>query len=814
MARPTQSRRRRNRIPPRRPRGARRDRRRGRSALFGFSSWLWLCAAAAFIGGVATGVQLKRLDHTVTQRFEGRLFRVPSRVYSAPAIVYPGLNWRQADLLGVLVRLGYREAESGDHSLEPGQVRWGTQRARVHLRAFSHPRRSEPNRDIELRLAGNEIESILELPQRREVAAVLLEPEFVGAYYGLDRAQRELVRLGDVPQHLIDAVLAIEDQRFLDHHGIDPLRVVGAFLANLRAGGIAQGGSTLTQQLVKNFFLTSERTYRRKTLEAVMALLVELRYSKELILEAYLNEIYLGQRGATAIHGVGEASRLFFGKSVRDLSVAEATLIAGIIHSPNGNSPYRDRATALARRNLVLKHMWKQGRLDEVTYNASRSVPLRLAHVTHEANHVRYFSDALRQQLPEVYDAAVLENAGLRIYSTLDTRLQRAAAAAVNEGLAELERRYPRLRGDKPGSRLEACLIALRPQTGEIVAMVGGRDYGFSQYNRCTQARRQPGSAFKPFVYAAALEPVGGGPAITLANRLDDSPFQVKLTHSVWQPQNYDHEYHGNVSPRSALENSYNVATARLGHRIGIDRVIQLARRLGIESHLPAVPSLALGVAEVTPLELARAYATFANGGIRPDLRMFEDLVAENGRTLARRDIAFERALDAGTAYLMTSLLEGVVDRGTGAGVRATGLRGAIAGKTGTTNDTYDAWFAGYTPELVAVVWVGFDEPKSHGLTGASGALPIWIRFVQEATGGEVRGAFFPPTNVVEVAIDPISGRRALSGCPARETELFLLGTEPVDTCPGDGLPAVAGHQRDPAAWVVDRFLDWLRRAQ
>jgi penicillin-binding protein 1B len=759
------------------------------------------------------------LHRMVVARFEGQRFRIPSRVLSAPTILYPGVDWKNIDLQGALTRLGYQQ-QPGVARPDPGRYEWRSDRVRAHLRAFDHPSRPEPAHLVDLMLDGSEITEIRDVDTDRELGAVLLEPELVGAYYGPDREQREIVQIGDVPRHLIHAILAAEDQRFDAHHGIDPIRIAGAFLANLRHGSTVQGGSTVTQQLVKNFFLTPERTLQRKLREAAISVIVESRYSKDEIFECYLNEIYLGQRGATEVHGVGEASRLYFGKSVRELTVSESALLAAVIPGPNGISPYRAPDRALARRNLVLDLMHDQDRIDDATWEAAKAEPLQLSAVTPEPSEARYFLDALRRQLPEVYDSETLTSEGLRIYSTLDLRLQRTAARALREGLAELEQKHKRLRTDSPEKALQGCLVALRPQTGEVLALVGGRDYGASQFDRCTQARRQAGSTFKPFVYLAGLEPVAGGPRITLASRVQDEPLSIPTSSGTWSPANYDKQFHGPVSVRTALERSMNVATARLAQEVGIARVADLARRLGIDSRLPKVPSLALGVADLAPIELARAYATIANGGIRPVVTTFDDAVDRSGVALARRDIQFERVLDAGTAYLGTSLMEGVVDRGTATLIRRAGIEGPVAGKTGTTDDGRDAWFVGFTPELVIVVWVGFDQPRATGLTGAAGALPIWTRFLKDVTGGRVRGAFLPPPEVVDIEIEPGSGALALDGCPSHEPEYFLLGTEPTSTCPAgvffrqpdpsDGGSADAG-QRDPRR-RRGGFVDWLKR--
>ena len=764
--------------------------------------------AAGFVAGFASSAVVIRLDRVVRTRFDGQRFRVPSRVYSAPSILYPGLDIELADLRGTFVRLGYREAGS-DGSVQQGKYSWQKHRIRVHLRAFEHPTRSEPARDVVFRIRDGFIDEILELPAGRTLGAVLVEPEQLGAYYGPDRAQRELVGLDDLPPHLVDAIVAVEDQRFEAHRGIDVRRIGGALLANLRAGGIRQGASTLTQQLVKNFFLTPERTLKRKVHEAVMALIVELRYDKREILEAYLNEIYLGQRGSTEIHGVGEAALRFFGKRVQNLSLAESALLAGLIQSPNGISPYRNPNGARERRDLVLQLMAEQGRIEPAQRDAAIAEPLSLAAITPDPGDARYFLDLLRIQLSDSYDATVLSSQGIRVYSTLEGRTQRLAAIALREGLEQLERQLPALVPDDPTRALQGCIVAIRPQTGEIVALVGGRDYQLSQFDRCTQARRPAGSAFKPFVYIAALEPRTGGPTITLASFLDDSPLEVATPSGPWKPRNYDREFHGTVSVREALERSLNVATSRLAQDVGIGRVADVAHRMGIESELPLVPSLALGVADVSPLEMARAYATLAGGGVRPQVHSIKNLVDPAGDTLERRELHHQRVIDAGTAYLATSLLQGVAQRGTAAGVRSTGIEGPIAAKTGTSDEERDLWFVGYTPELVVAVWVGFDEPRSIGLASSRGALPIWRRFIGELTGGQIHGQFPRPPSVVIADVDPVTGARALWGCPESRRELFLEGTLPEEVCPSG---AVTGSEPDGFRRTQERFFEWLRK--
>ena len=748
----------------------------------------------ACLAGVWTAGWLLDLDRVVVSRFEGRRFAVPSRVYAAPTVIYPGADWQRLDLPGWLTRMGYREdAETGP--LPVGRYRWLPGRLRVHLRGFDHPELAEGNRKVEFRLENGRVRELCD--ERGEALPVVtLEPEMISSFYGGDRELRDLIEIDEVPSHLIAAIYSIEDRRFEQHLGIDPRRIVGALVANLRAGGIRQGGSTLTQQLVKNFFLTPERTLRRKLTEAAMAVIVEARYAKPQILEAYLNEIYLGRRGSTAIHGVGEAARFFFGKRVQDLAVDESALIAAVIQSPNAMSPHRHPERAQQRRDLVLDVMEQLGHITPDAAESARARPLSLSAVTLESGQDRYFLDALARQLPEVYDEELLAIEGLRIYSTLDPRLQRAAVTHLRSGIERLEARLgprepvvapPGETAQEAGvasPRLQGCLVVMRPQTGEILALVGGRDYAESQWNRCTQARRQVGSIFKPIVYAAALSPQSG-PAITLASLVEDEPLRVETPDGLWEPVNYDRKYRGSVTAREALERSLNVPAARIGQQIGVSQMVEMARRLGVDSPLPGVPSLALGTAEISPLEIARVYATFANGGLRPTPRSFIGLLDDRGVGQEQWPLeGARRVLDPGTAYLTTSLLEGVVDRGTAAAIRARGLRGPIAGKTGTTDDEHDLWFVGFTPELVAVVWIGFDAPQPIGVPSSRGALPIWADFLNEVTGRDVRGVFARPGSVERVDVEPATGARALRGCREKRPEYFLAGTAPEQTCP------------------------------
>ncbi|MBI3302038.1 MAG: PBP1A family penicillin-binding protein, partial [Deltaproteobacteria bacterium] len=571
-----------------------------------------------------------------------------------------------------------------------------------------------------------------------------------------------------------------------EHEGIDLWRIVGAGWANLLAGRAVQGGSTLTQQLVKNFFLSREKTMGRKLVEICMAIIVENHYSKLEILENYLNEIYLGQRGAKSIFGMWEAARFYFGKEPRDLTLGEMAVLAGMVKAPNRYAPTRHPEMTLQRRNYVLQRMLELGDITQEEFQAALQELVGSRNLPPDVNGAPYFADMVREELKENYPDVVLTTAGLQIFTSLDMRLQRIAQEVVRKGLDELEAAHPRLRRTKPEDRLQACLIAIQPQTGEIRAMVGGRDYQASQFNRVTQAHRQPGSVFKPIVYLTALaaEREEREGRFLPTSLVEDAPFTWFYEDKEWSPGNYKDEYLGTVTLRRALENSLNAATARIAQQVGIEPIRQTARRLGFVSPLPPYPSLVLGSAEVTPFEVAVAFSTLANQGLRVTPLTIKRVSNQDGETLERRAVQVEQAIPPEDAYLLTHLLEGVIERGTGRGARQKGFERPAAGKTGTTNDFGDAWFVGYTPDLLTVVWVGFDHREPLKLSGAQAALPIWTEFMKRATAGRPVSGFTPPPGIVLVPIDRLTGFRATPYCPTVIEEAFYAGEEPTLPCP------------------------------
>ena len=574
---------------------------------------------------------------------------------------------------------------------------------------------------------------------------------------------------------MVDAVLAIEDQRFYEHGGFDPIRIVSAAMTNLKERRAAQGASTITQQLARQSFLTLEKTYRRKVQEVVLARRIEREFTKPQILEFYLNKVYFGD----GLYGVEAASRGYFGKRAADLTVAEAATLAGIVKSPSAYSPSENLERATERRDVVLTVLHELKKIDDAAFEAARATPLKLTDALrpHEP-FGEYFKEEVRRALVERFGRDLVYEGGLRVFSTVDLRAQRAADEAITKGLEALEGRRAK---PKPGAPelppLQAALVALDPATGGVRAMVGGRDFVESNFNRAVQAERQPGSAFKPFVFAAALE-AGYSPA----SIIDDLHAPIATIEGDWLPDD-GHIDAETVSLRDALRLSSNRAAVRLLQDVGIPRAVRAATSMGVEN-VPPVPSMALGSGEVTLQMLTAAYATFANHGevARPFLiRRVEN---RDGQVLYETEPTLTPAVSERTAFLMSSMLAGVIDAGTGAAARRLGFTLPAAGKTGTTNEFKDAWFVGYTPRIAAGVWVGYDQPQSIGRNGfaADIAVPMWAAFMKDATRGHKREWFGVPAGITTAQVCRVSGKRAARGCETY-TEYFARGTEPADTC-------------------------------
>ncbi|MDE2180015.1 MAG: PBP1A family penicillin-binding protein [candidate division NC10 bacterium] len=597
---------------------------------------------------------------------------------------------------------------------------------------------------------------------------------FSGSAYEL----REERPVSAYPSLLVDAVLLMEDRRFYEHHGVDMRAVIRAAWADARHGTIVQGGSTLTQQLARLRYLNHERTFWRKLKEAVLAFALETTLSKQEILEQYLNEVYLGQRGTYEVRGISAASRHYLGKEPGALRPAEVAMLVGLIRSPNTVSPLVSLRRARERRDLVLRRLREERRLSDADYYRALKEPVRV--VRDSTVEAPYFLDFVRKEL-EAKLSGVSDGRTLRVYTTLDAATQQSAQQAVVQGLLKLDRR----RKETPEHTVEGALVALDVQHGAIKAMVGGRNYQRSQFNRAVQARRQPGSLFKPFIYLAAFETRrgDGNKTLTPATLVPDRPLTQVVGNERWTPKNFNGRYYGTVRMREALERSLNAATITIGEQVGLGRVIEQARASGIESPLRPSPATLLGASEVSVLEITAAYGTLARGGewLRPHaIRKVED---DQGRVLFEQRREARRAASPQAAFLVTSILQGTIERGTAASARHLGLTREAAGKTGTSNDMRDAWFVGYTPDLIAGVWVGIDSGAPLQLTGAQAALPIWTQFLEQVSVGYPPRSFEPPPGIVTAKIDPSSGLRLTPGCQGGVEEVFIQGTEPRAAC-------------------------------
>lgn len=758
----------------------------------------------ALIGVAALGVYVLALDHQIRSKFEARRWNLPSRVFSDSFYLYPGQPLAPEKLEKKLERLSYKKvtevkgfgeyARAASRGTALADARKGSQPASgtgstltVYLRNFSYPSEEFTGFPVSIEFSGDLVQSITRLNDDESLKALKIEPELIASIFDEKMEDRTVVTLAEVPENLVNAVVSIEDERFYAHHGIDPKSILRAFLTDLLHLRAVQGGSTLTQQLVKNYFLSPEKTVVRKFNEVLMAVLLELRYSKDEIIEAYLNEIYFGQRGPVSITGVEEASKHYFGKGVSHLTLAESALLAGLVRLPGEYSPYRNMAKATERRNLVLKQMREQGFITDEDFTASskEKIILPQGNVS-RASHAAHFVEFVQRELRENYPPEVLRSEGMRIFTTLDLEAQGFAEETVAKRVKELEEGKPKLKKLKEGGkRLEAAFLAVQPQTGAIRAFVGGRDFEASQFDRVTEAHRQPGSAFKPFVYLTALATgeSDNEKKWTLASTIEDTSFSVRVGGKDWHPENYDKTEHGPVTLREALEHSYNIAASKLAMDVGLEKVVETARAAGIESPLEPYPSLALGAFEVTPLELIRAYTIFPNQGTRTEPIAIMSLVTRDGKVLEKKGFKMKKVISPEVAYLVNSALRGVVDRGTASPARKMGFTGLAAGKTGTTSDYRDSWFVGYTPDLLALAWVGYDDGTTTGLSGASGALPIWADFMKNENPPGASRSDFPATDNILLVTISKSGKLYKPECGEPFEEAFLKGTVPEEYC-------------------------------
>ncbi|HET7712777.1 MAG TPA: transglycosylase domain-containing protein, partial [Thermoanaerobaculia bacterium] len=607
----------------------------------------------------------------ITKKFNSsRRWDLPSRVYSDATPLVPGMSYPRSLLEPKLNHVGYRETSKRVEN--PGEYRYVGGRLEIYLQNFAYPDMEFHALPVLIDFDGSEIRSVRRREDNVALRGVRIEPELITSVYNNEMEDRVPISLSAVPKVVLNAIIATEDKSFYRHEGISIRGILRALRRDLQTGTWAHGGSTLTQQLVKNLYLTPERTFRRKATEALMALLLEARYSKEEILETYLNEIYLGQNGSVQIHGVEQASQVYFGKKVTYLTLPEAATLAGIIRSPNALSPLRYPERAKGRRDTVLALMRDQKLITEEEFEDAAGSPLSVTRFPRTSRSAPFFVDFVLKQLRETYPETQLKTEGLRIFTTLDTVIQRSAEQSLNNGLAALNKQYSHIR--KAPTPLEGVVLTIQPGTGYVKALVGGRNFSNTQFNRAIQARRQPGSLFKPFVYVTAMHPARGDQGLTAATVLDDSPISVRSGTAVWRPQNYDNRFHGRVTVRTALAHSYNIPAVRAAMDAGVPNVIKTASTIGIESRLEPYPSVSLGSFEVTPLEIAYAYSAFANLGVKAEPISILAVSTGDGKLLESREVKMKRVAPAGVSYVMNDILKDVFDYGTAARSRALGF--------------------------------------------------------------------------------------------------------------------------------------------
>ena len=729
-----------------------------------------------------------KYDRIIEKRFRTPVFANSAKIYALPRVVRDGEQIEAKQIAAELRRAGYSDKD-GDSNLGSFRLVKGGIEITPGPESYHAP---EPAR---ITIADGQVSQIMS--RNSELSAYELEPQLVTALFDAEqRSKRQLVKYGEIPPVMMQATLAIEDRRFFEHSGINFARTIQAVWEDVVRQRRAQGGSTITQQLARGFFLTPEKSIKRKLTEMLIAEELEQKFSKQQIFEFYANWVNLGQRGSFAISGFAEASRSYFNKDLKDITLPEAALIAGIIQGPSRLSPYRHPERALERRNLVLDAMVETHAINGEQAEKAKATPLKLAPPNVEASDAPYFVDMVRDQLVGKYSESDLNDSSYRIYTTLDPDLQRAAAQSVEMGIKLVDEQVKKLRTKKvkvgkkfetkvtPGPQAQVALVALDPHTGAVLALVGGRDYGWSQLNHAV-AKRPTGSIFKPFVYAAAMNTaLDGSPnVITPASTVVDEASTFAYGDSIYEPRNYKEEYHGEVTLRYALAMSLNNATVKVAEEVGYDKVADLARSAGIAS-VKATPAMALGSYDASPLDMAGAYTTFANSGIRLSPILLRSVRTSKGDVIANYNTDQKPVMDPRIAYVMTNMMEGVINNGLGyTAVRLRGFTPPAAGKTGSS---HDGWFAGYTSNLLCIVWVGYDDYSDLRLSGAQTAAPIWAEFMKKASAipmySDMR-EFSQPSGVVDVQLDKATNRLATPNCTDNYTSAFVAGTEPRDTC-------------------------------
>jgi penicillin-binding protein 1B len=748
---------------------------------------IFFLVVAIGIGGAFSYFYIK-YDRIIARRFSTPVFTNSAKIYAIPRTVHDGDKIEAKEIASLLRRAGYSEKE-GDSPLGSYKM------LNDGIQISPGPESYHSPEAARITIADGQVDHIAS--KGNDLSAYELEPQLITALFDSEqRSKRELVKYNDIPKVMVDAVLAIEDRRFFEHGGVNFTRMAEALWIDVVRQRHEQGGSTITMQLSRGFFLTPEKTVKRKLIEMLIAEELEEKFNKQQIFEFYANWVNLGQRGSFAISGFAEASRAYFNKDLKDVSLPEAALLAGIIQGPSRLSPYRHPERALERRNLVLDSMVETHAITREQAEKAKATALKLAPPNVEASDAPYFVDMVRDTLINKFSEHEFNDQSYRIYTTLDPDLQKAAAQAVEMGIKLVDDQVTKMRTKKikvgkkvetqvtPGPQAQVAMVVLDPHTGAILALVGGRDYGWSQLNHAL-SKRPTGSIFKPFVYAAAMNTAldGSQTVITPASTVTDAPTSFAYGDQIYEPRNYKEEYHGDVSLRYALAMSLNNATVKVAEEVGYDKVADLAKSAGIAS-VKATPAMALGSYDATPLDMAAAYTVFSNNGVRLSPILVNSVRNAKGDVIANFTTDQRPVMDPRISYVMTNMMESVINNGLGyTAVRLRGFTLPAAGKTGSS---HDGWFAGYTSNLLCIVWVGYDDYSDLRLSGAMTAAPIWTEFMKKASllpqYSEMK-EFSQPTGVVDVQLDKATNRLATPTCPDDYVAAFVAGTEPRETC-------------------------------
>ena len=748
--------------------------------------WLGWAIKLSLVGLVVLAVFAVYLDAVVQEKFSGKRWTVPAKVYARPLELFVGQKLAKDDFLKELDALGYRRENA---VAGPGGVSVAGNNIELHSRGFQFYESTEPAQRVRVRFSGDYVAGLTQAGGGN-LAVARLEPLLIGGLYPAHQEDRVLIKLDQVPPYLVETLVAIEDREFFNHFGVSPKGIARAVWINATAGQLRQGGSTLTQQLVKNFYLTNERSLSRKATEAMMAVLLELHYDKKDILEAYLNEVFLGQDGQRAVHGFGLASQYFFSQPLSELKLDQVALLVGMVKGPTYYNPRRNPERALERRNLVLDVLAEQGVASVEEVEAAKQKPLGITRRGSLADSsFPAFLDLVKRQLREDYQEQDLTEEGLRIFTSFDPILQLKAESALADTLK-------RLSGRKGVDQVEAGMVVTSPESGEVQAIIGSRQPRFAGFNRALDAVRPIGSLIKPAIYLTALERPS---QYTLTSLLEDQPFSIKGANGqVWSPQNYDRKAHGTIYLYQGLVNSYNLSTAKLGLEIGVPDVLKTLNRLGVEQEWPAYPSMLLGAGGLSPMNVANMYQTLANGGFNTPLRSIRNVLTADGQPLKRYPFQIQQRFDSGAIYLLQNAMQRTMSEGTGRSVYSQLPRSlALAGKTGTSNDSRDSWFAGFSQDVLAVVWLGRDDNGPTPLTGATGALQVWTDFMRKADPLPLDMPV--PDNVVQAWIDATSGQGTDPSCPNAVQMPYIRGSQPV-AGPACGIQA-----------PVNEVMDWVR---